>query len=416
MPLLVRGIDATTLNRASGAVVAQAAAAAASMALQVAASRTLGAAHYGTFTIVLAVVVLLAALEGGWVGDARTVLDRHDPVIRGALAAYQLSFAVLGACAAAAGALVFDLVGPWQALLVGALGGAWMLEDAGRRLFMARLEFWKLVVNDVVYLGVAGAALLVARAIGGELSLVSFVAAMAIGSSAAVAAARLQLPRAEFRWGPVTAGGLREVAAFGMWRAAHAGIRPLTTVALRLMVVAVASRSALGRLEVARLLVAPVLIVVNGVGSFLLPSYARAERAGGDGGPTGWVAVALTGAIAGYGLVAIALADQLAPLLTAGRFGVDRVAVGGWCLFAIAFAAGVPAGTWLLAGRQSGTVFRLRAIDSGVGIALALGLVLAVGISAAPYGLALGAALGAGLAWSRTRHPDLANTAGGRSR
>src|SRR5688500_5243770 len=75
-----------------GGIAAQGMAAAASLLLQIVAARSLGAAGYGRFTILVAGLLLLAGLHGGLIGDTRTVLDRSDPVIRDALAACQLTF------------------------------------------------------------------------------------------------------------------------------------------------------------------------------------------------------------------------------------------------------------------------------------------------------------------------------------
>ena len=54
----------------------------------------------------------------------------------------------------------FGLIDLTGALLFALLSAAWVLEDVGRRLFMTRLEFWKVVINDVVYLVGAGIVLL----------------------------------------------------------------------------------------------------------------------------------------------------------------------------------------------------------------------------------------------------------------
>jgi O-antigen/teichoic acid export membrane protein len=226
---------------------------------------------------------------------------------------------------------------------------------------------------------------------------------MAIGAGAAVVAARLQLPREEWAGGPVTAAGLRQVAGFGAWRAAQSGTRPLATVVLRTLVRALVSATSLGRLEAARLAMAPMLIVTNGVGNFLLPHYARRHRSAvGHVQPLVRPALALAAVALAYTAVATALAPLLSGLLTGDQERLDRVAVAGWGLFATAFAIGIPAGTLVLARGRSALVFRLRALDSGVGLLLAVGLVL-VSASLAPYGLAAGALLGAALLWGRAR-------------
>lgn len=389
---------------ASGAVAAESTAAASSLAVQVAAAHSLGAARYGTFTILLGTIVLLVALHGGWVGDSRMVLDRSRPALRGALRASSFGLAIGGGVLAAGGALLLGLLDAGGAALFLVLCVLWVLEDGGRRLFMARLEFWGCVVNDLVYAAVALAALVAFGLAPGRLGLDGFLAAMAIGAGAAVVAARVQLPREEWAGGPVTVAGLREVAGFGGWRAAQAGIRPLATVLLRTLVRALASAASLGRLEAARLAIAPMLIVTNGVGSFLLPHYARRHRAAGTGAvePLVRPAVGLAVVALAYTTVATALAPWLSGPLTGDEVALDRVAVAGWGLFATAFAVGIPAGTLVLARGRSSVVFRLRALDSGVGLLLAVPLVL-VSASLAPYGLAAGAALGAALLWGRAR-------------
>jgi O-antigen/teichoic acid export membrane protein len=384
-------------------VAAESTAAATSMAVQVAAAHTLGAARYGTFTILLGTIVLLVALHGGWVGDSRMVLDRSDPVLRGALRASSLALAMGGGVLAAGGALVLGLLDAGGAALFLVLCVLWVLEDGGRRLFMARLEFWGCVANDVVYGVVALAALVALGAAPGRLGLDGFLAAMALGAAAAVVAARIQLPREEWAGGPVTAAGLRRVAGFGAWRAAQSGIRPLATVLLRTFVRALTSAAALGRLEAARLALAPMLIVTNGIGNFLLPHYARRHRAAaGDVSPLLGPAAGLVAAVLAYTALATALAPQLSTLITGEEGSLDRVAVAGWGVFAATFALGIPAGTLVLARGRSSVVFRLRAIDSAVGLTIAVALV-GIAASLAPYGLAVGALLGAALLWGRAR-------------
>jgi O-antigen/teichoic acid export membrane protein len=384
-------------------VAAESTAAATSMAVQVAAAHTLGAARYGTFTILLGTIVLLVALHGGWVGDSRMVLDRSDPVLRGALRVSSLALAVGGGVLAAGGALLLGLLDAGGAALFLVLCVLWVLEDGGRRLFMARLEFWGCVANDVVYGVVALAALVALGAAPGRLGLDGFLAAMALGAAAAVVAARIQLPREEWAGGPVTAAGLRRVAGFGAWRAAQSGIRPLATVLLRTFVRALTSAAALGRLEAARLALAPMLIVTNGIGNFLLPHYARRHRAAaGDVSPLLGPAAGLVAAVLAYTALATALAPQLSTLITGEEGSLDRVAVAGWGVFAATFALGIPAGTLVLARGRSSVVFRLRAIDSAVGLTIAVALV-GIAASLAPYGLAVGALLGAALLWGRAR-------------
>jgi O-antigen/teichoic acid export membrane protein len=384
-----------------GAVVAQAVAAGGSLLVQVAAARSLGASGYGTFTILFGGLVVLAAVQGGWVGDTRVVLDRSDDVVRGALAASQVLFTAAAALVGVAAALLLGAVDGTGAALFCLLAALWVLEDAGRRLFMARSEFWKLAANDVGYAVVSVGALVALPVLGHRLTLGAVLGSMAAGAAAAVLLAVLQLPRHELRGGPCTVRGLRLVASFGLWRSAHSVMRPLTAVALRVIVAIGASKAALGALEGARLAVAPALVVTGGVATFLLPQYAREVR---DGVRPRWLAGAAWAMVAVsvvYGAAVTIAADLVTPLLTDGRFALDRLAIAGWAAAAVAFAAGIPAGTALLARRRSRTVFQLRVVDAAVGLACALGFVLAGSVTLAPAGLALGTAVGALLMWAR---------------
>ncbi len=382
-------------RRAGGAVACQGTAAAGNLVLQVVAARALGAAGFGTFSIVIAVLVLSAALVGGWVGDTRTVLDRSEPAIRGALSAFQVGFTLVAGVATFAGAWISGITGLSGALLFGLLSA-----------------LWGVVINDLIYLGAAVAGLVAFRALTGAFSIDVFLAAMVIGAAASVVAARFQMPSEEFALGQPTMSGIRSVASFGSGRSAQAGLRPFATLALRAFVQASASAAALGRLEAARLAIAPMLLIINGAGSYLLPVYTRrliedSERPVAVGRLTA-ILVATT---ACYGVVLTVFADRLIPLLTGRSLTVDRWAVAGWSLFAAAFAAGIPAGNALLARRRSWRVFRVRAADSSIGLVVAIALVAAGRVAGAPYGLALGAAIGAVLLWAQASRDAVATCA-----
>ncbi|MBA2624260.1 MAG: hypothetical protein H0U89_01430 [Acidimicrobiia bacterium] len=384
-------------------MAAQATAALSSFVLQLGAARNLGASRYGTFTILLAALVLLAALHGGLVGDTRTVLDRTAPHLRGPLAVTSTVFAATSFAVGGLGSWSFGLLDAAPAAGFGLLAAFWVLEDGGRRIFMARLEFWRLVANDLSYAAGTVVVLGILASGGHTLSLADFLLSMGCGALTAVLVARVQLPREELAHGAVTAAGLREVATFGSWRAAQAGIRPLATLVLRALVRVLASSSALGRLEVARLAVAPALILANGVGSFLLPYHATRRRSTGtDPVPSPGPVAVLVALTLAYGAVVTVLAPRLADVATGGRVTVDAAAVAGWSIFAAAVAAGIPAGTAVLARGRSSLVFRLRAVDSVVGLVVAIALTV-ISASLAPWGLAVGAVVGGALLWSEVR-------------
>ncbi len=401
--MAVGGVKGGNAWGAVGAVAAQATAAGGSLVLQVLAARTLGAAGYGQFALVVAMLVLFAALQGGWVGDARIVLDRHDPLIRGALLVSQFAFMALGCILGFVGGLVLGLTDGSGAAVLGVLVGLWALEDAGRRLFIARLEYWKLMLNDVIYIVGALIGFYALRSWNDEFSVDTFAAAMAMGALAAVGAAWIQLPKSEFLSGPVTALGARQVASYGAWRSAHAGIRPLTTFVMRLLVATLVSAAALGQLEAARLVIAPLIVLLSGTGTFLLPIYVRLNRAGS---PVTHRSLRMTislllGATAVYTTFAVILTDVMAELVSDGRIRLDRLLVGGWCAYAAGLAAGIPVGAAVLARRESRRVFRIRMLDSAIGLTCFVILLQMFGPRLAPYGLAVGAFVGAALLWAQ---------------
>jgi hypothetical protein len=281
--------------------------------------------------------------------------------------------------------------------LFGLMVALWITEEAGRRLFMARLEFWQLVLNDSIYVVASLASVVALRAAVGSMSLDVFLGGMALGAAAAITVAVVQSPREELRRAPVRGSAVREVTAFGTWRSAQAGIRPLALLVMRVLVAAFASRAALGRVEAARLLLAPAITFVGGAGSFLLSMYSEDER-GRRRSHTLSIRAAvslLVGAVCLYGLVALVFTHPLSMFLTAGSFNVNRVAVAGWALFAAGFGAGLPASFAAIARRQSREVFLIRVFDSGVGLALVVPLVLFHMTSLAPMALAFGMFIGA---------------------
>jgi len=154
----IGGVLATG-RRAGGAVSSQFVTAGGSLVLHVLAARNLDAAGYGAFAIITATLVAINAVHSGWVGDSLTVLDRFDPSVRGALQFSQLMGTGVAFAAAAAIVLALDLVHAGGAVLFAVMVALWMTEELGRRLFMARREFWLLAVNDACYVTAALAAL-----------------------------------------------------------------------------------------------------------------------------------------------------------------------------------------------------------------------------------------------------------------
>jgi O-antigen/teichoic acid export membrane protein len=339
----------------------------------------------------------VTAVQSGWIGDSLTVLDRFAPATRAALVRSQQGAVVLALVLGAGGAAAFRITGPGVALVFGSALALWLLEDTGRRLLMARREFWKAVVNDGIYaaaaLGTLGASLLVDP----DPSVGTLVWSMAIGAGAACLAAAVQLPRHELASPPPgTPVDMAGLSAFAGWRAAQIGLRPGAQFLMRVLVAGSLSSAALGRLEAGRLLLAPVQVVITGAGLLLLPTYTERLRRG----TFSLVSVrramlVLAGLALATGVTALLAVQWLGPLVTGGSFEVSPLAILAWTLLTAAFGAGIPAGLALVAAEQARQTFLVRAADAAVGLLCALGAV-ALGVpELAPAGLAVGATIGA---------------------
>lgn len=404
------------LGSAGGAVSVQFVTAGGSLLVQTLGARTLGASGYGTFALFFAVLVMITAVQTSWVGDTLTVFDRLDPRVRGALLLSVGATVTAGASVGAVVAAAMGLAGPGGIGLFAALVALWLLNETGRRIFAARMQFWRLTVNDSCYLTVTLVTLSGALVFGPAATVELLLAAMCVGCVFSIVLARLQLPRREYRLAPLRGTAMREVAAFASWRSVQAGLRPGALLLARVMIAVFASTAALAGVEAARLLLAPALTFVNGVGVFLLPDFATAERAGRP--MRARRAVGVCGLMAVVALVlsltAFLLVDWIGPLVTGGSFEVDRVALGGWGVYAVCFACTLPLSSLATARKLSRSIFVIRGVESLIGLAVVLGLLVAdPGYAAlAPYCLGAGGLVSAALLWRLLRRTDPARAAG----
>ncbi len=372
-------------------VISQGLTAGTSLLLQVVAARMLGLTEYGAFAVFLAVLVSATALYTGYVGDSLAVLDRRERHTRAALSTSALIALGLSLVIGIGSSLVLRPDEPVVALLYPVMLIGWLVEETFRRLLIARQEFWRLVVNDFAYLlgtfVALGAWYLSARTV----TLPMIFGAMGVGTVAAIVTGFGQLPRAELRRLRPGLAGMREVASFAGWRSMHATLRPAALLASRLLVANLVSLTAVGLLEAGRLVIAPLQVVVNGAGSFLLAGFAAGERNGGrDAGKTAGRAAWLLAGVTLVGGAGLALfAGPLGSLLAGQQ--VDRLLVLGWVIYLGVWAAGLPYVTEVTARKLSRSVFWVRLADSAAGLVLVLAALLAgAPVTAVPWLMAAG--------------------------
>ena len=384
---------------ALGALVAQVVQALANFVVQVFAARELGASGVGTFAFLFGTLVMATALSSGLVGDSLTVLDRHEPAVRAAL--WRIAWSVVGMSSVVAFALgTGSELSLAASILFATSVATYMLADIARRVLMARLQFWSMVVTDGVALLATGAVLATSW-LQGELRLEHFLAALTVGQLTAIVVAFVQLPTHERRRPPSGWGDWRAVLDYGTWRALQQFLRPTTLNLARLVVLLAAGTAAVGVLEVARVMVAPAMLLVQGFGSYLFASYAvdratptaelrrRADRA---------ATVMLVGAVVAGAAAAVAL-PMLEELVSGGAFDVSVVAVTGWACYAASCAAMMPYGSLAAVRGRQLAVLLVRLVDSLLSLLLVLVLVLLAGVDpqVTPWILSAGAFVGGAL-------------------
>ncbi|WP_242885792.1 hypothetical protein [Actinomadura litoris] len=398
------------LASAGGAVTVQFVTAGGSLVVQALCARTVGPSGYGAYALFVSVLVMITAVQTSWVGDSLTVFDRFDPRVRGALLLSVLATVGAGAAVGAGVTAAMGLAGVAGIGLFGLLVALWLLNETGRRIFTARMEFWRLALNDSSYLVVTIGTLAAALALGAAATLELMLAAMCAGCLVSITLARLRLPSPEYALAPLRGTAFREIAGFAVWRSVQAGLRPGALLLARVMIAAFASTAALAGIEAARLLLAPALTFVNGAGGFLLGDFAKAERTGAPMPARRAVRVCVVLSVIALvmSLGGILLVDWLGPLVTGGSFTVDRVALVGWGVYAVCFACTLPLASLATARKMSREVFTVRGVESAVGLAVLVGLLVTDPghASIAPYCLGAGGLVSAVMLWRRLRRTD----------
>lgn len=351
-------------SRAAGAVLGQVTQVLGGLVLQVAAARALGAAGLATFSLGYGVLVLATAVVSGLVGDSLTVLDRTDRALRAGLHVWTAVLALAGAVVGAGGALLAGVLPVWAGLLVGPAVAAFVVEDTLRRLLMGGGRFWSLPAVDGAALVASLLTLVVAGASGG-LTLAGLVTALLAGQMAGCLVAWYRLAPGERPRGPWRGPALAAVWSFGIWRALAQTIRPALLTGLRMAVIGGVGAAAYGPVEAARVVTSPTLVVVGGLGSFLLPYFVRLQA-----GPPGTAlrqadraVLLLAAAVSAIGVLLLAVLPWAGPLLTGGGYDVPVPAVAGWSAYAVASAVLLPYSSLAAVHRQQRRVLALRTLE-----------------------------------------------------
>ena len=112
--------------------------------------------------------------------------------------------------------------------------------------------------------------------VSAPVGIVTFFIALAVGQLIGIGVGVAMLPAPERTLVTLRGAAIRTVAGFGAWRGAQISIPPLVVLtAMRIAVTVAVGRAALGELELARIYVAPALLAVQGLGSYLLSTYVR---------------------------------------------------------------------------------------------------------------------------------------------
>lgn len=385
-------------RQVSGAVTAPFAQALSSLVIQVVALRELGAEGFGVYALLYGGLVLLTALQSGLVGDSLTVLDRHDSSLRAGLVLMAVGTTLASALVGAVIAVGAGLLGPVDAAIFALGVVVFLVENLLRRILMATMHFWRTVMVDVAVLLGTVAPLAVALAADHAIVLGDVLWVLVISQTVGLLVGFTLLDRSERRLGELRKPYFGAIARFGGWRAAQQGIRPGSLMVFRVIVVMMASTALFGELEAARIYTSPAMLIVSGVATYYLASYAGQKNRSLDSmlrrADLGVVFLVLTVAIAG--LVAFCLMPLGGPLVTDGAFDLSPIAVAGWLLYAGISAMGVPYGSLASVRGDHAFVVWVRTVEVVLSLVLVAAMLTTLGgdVDSSPFGLCIGAAGG----------------------
>jgi hypothetical protein len=301
------------------------------------------------------------------------------------------------ALVSAVGLTLFGVLTPWGGLIFCAAVAAFMVEDLVRRLHMTVMGFWKLILVDSTAV-VGTAVVIVIGFLRSGMTIEILLLAILVGQTAGAVSGWLLLPSRERRPARLRIGGIGRVAGFGVWRGIQVSIPPAVQTASRVVITVSAGTVALGHVEAGRIFMAPAMLTVQGLGSYLIATFARKsneplERSTALATKASLLLVA--GAL-GLGGLAVLLVPWGGQMITGTSFSLNRIIVMGWAVYAAAAASLQPfASLAVVRGRQR-LVLQVRLIDSVLAL-VALWVVLAplrTGVESAPFVLAAGLVLG----------------------
>jgi len=375
-------------------------------------ARLLGPSALGRFALLFTILLTLVALQTAWVGDSLTVLDRKQPSIRQGIATSQWMHVLVGMLVGGLAARYIGGVSSVGAIIFAFLVAAWELEEYGRRMFMARLEFWRQAANDSSYL-VITAVCLVGWATLATMSLSAILCCMTVGALGAFLLGVAWLPSEERLTGP-SRTGFMEVSRYGFWRGAQSGSGYLSQVVVRSLVIGLSSAATMGQIEAARLVVSPLTTLVAALSNVTLASFARSAKAKRPVSSLIGVVIIGCGAVCLiYGAFVLAFPGFLTHLLAGPRFNPDMTALIGWLLVALVLALSTPFSTLAVVLVRSSTVFRIRLVGSVFEISLTVAVLLVSLPSLMPTCLSIGAAISGIMLWRVARAASIANTSRG---
>lgn len=395
MLVSLRARAARIPHRAVGALAGQVTLALGNFVLAIVAARELGPTGLGAYALMFGVIVMATAATTGLLGDSLTVLDRRDPPIRASLS--RTALGLTAALAVTAFVVARATLAPTTAVLFALALAAFVLADLARRLLMANLRFWSLVLVDAAGLITMLAFLVSSRAVG-DLTLDHLLAALALAHVVAGLLAIIRMPADERRIRLHGRGDWRAVLGYGTWRAVQQFVRPTALNLARSIVLLTAGAAAVGELEAARVFVSPAMLLVQGLGSYLFSTYAadraehprallaRADRA---------AAVMFSGAVLVGGAAAV-LVPHLGPLVTGGTFELSALATLGWACYAASCAAVLPYGSLAAVQGRQQWVLLIRVVDSMLALSLVAGFLslVQVGWETMPWLLSVGSFVG----------------------